>query len=193
MCHPPELAYALLMALFATACTPGGHCYVPGQCDTGQSGPTWDTGGNAGDDRGWMQEPVTWAVEDAVFDDGTALWGELVFDATLGLAGNWALCTEASPSNADSFPAVNYLATTSKQIEIDEMLVLNTQEVYGSFSNSYRSLRLAVLPALTAGGTLGDTVSLVGSYECTNCAGSRYLVEGTLVVVDEGDASASCD
>jgi hypothetical protein len=121
--------------------------------------------------------PITWTVNNAVFDDQTTLTGTFSYDAVTDVYQTVNLTVEAG----GIFPAYNYHNGGP-----DPFFIGNHSNVFVDFVAfppsfpSGRYIRLSFASPLTGAG--GTVSLLLGglSWECDNCATRRLIVSGSV-------------
>jgi hypothetical protein len=114
---------------------------------------------------GAQAAPVTWTVNNAIFDDGATLIGQFDYDDITGLYSNIAL----SSSSGSFFPApANY----------GQAGLWNAAEVYFTeFGSSGRVLGLQFEQALTSAGGILE----LGAFESITPPDARWVLAGATV------------
>jgi hypothetical protein len=163
--------------------------YRPPRCSAYEG---YDTGHDTGA-RALPGFTTTWSVEGARFEDGATLSGYFVVDSGQEQPVAWSLCATAAPDGSAPFTALHYTRASATTSFRDGTYFFSSHELFGPYSNSYRSLRLRDGAGFLEADGIGETRDLLESLECVNCAPSRYLVEGVVVSVAPDDVTAPED
>jgi len=133
--------------------------------------------------------PLTWTLDNVVFEDGAVASGTFVYDAALNSVSEWNV--SVSGGDVVTFPAVSY--DSSLADHHFEVGVLTGLQIFFFEIGSplQRQLALAATPGLSdAGGRVALEVGAFShSYECFNCVPYRFVGSGTLVPEPESPAA----
>ena len=116
---------------------------------------------------------VVWTVNNALFDDGTAITGSFTYDAAAGTYGAYNLSVAAG----SFLPAYNYLPDVDAGF-VGLSFANRVDFVALPLESPERYVRFSFAVPLT---DLGGTVNLGidgSSWECNNCAETRFIVSG---------------
>jgi hypothetical protein len=125
--------------------------------------------------------PLTWQLQNALFDDGTYATGSFVYDADLGVYADWDVSTQAG-----TLPAFDYDTTNSAALV--PFTDADTLQLMKDDFSRYLLLNFST-PLTNAGGTVALEVGKPdgtfdgASWECSNCSTSRLLMGGTVTTV----------
>jgi hypothetical protein len=121
---------------------------------------------------------LTWHLEGVQFDDGTLASGTFAFNAAVGSVGaftDWNISVLAG----SFLPAFNYSTVNSGP----GFHTLTQIDFVPDGNPPARYLRLDFTSPLTDVGGTVELKSAGASWECTNCAARRYIVDGAVTTL----------